>query len=127
MSAQVSESSITKVAVVTGGSRGLGRSTVLNLAERGIVSIFTYNSSRDEATKVVEAARQKGTKAVALQLNTGKVSEFDGFVKNVESTLADLGVEALDYLVNNAGIWYTDPGKTVETYYLTGVPPRSPQ
>ena len=54
MSAKTSENSSKKIAVVTGGSRGLGRNTVLSLAKRGINSIFTYNSNRAEAEKVVE-------------------------------------------------------------------------
>ncbi len=93
-----------KVALITGGSRGLGRSMVLSLADRGVHSIFTFNSNRAEADKVVEAAAAAGTKAVALQLNTGDVASFDAFVKNVRAALSTLGAAQLDYLVNNAGI-----------------------
>ena len=59
-----------KIAIVTGGSRGLGRSTVLSLAKRGVGSIFTYNSNLAEAEKVSELAAQSEVKAVAVQLNT---------------------------------------------------------
>ena len=112
---KAAEPSLTKVAVVTGGSRGLGRNTVLHLAERGVASIFTYNASQDEAKEVAEAAQKKGSKAIALHLDTGKVADFDGFVENVRSVLADLKLNKLDYLINNAGIWYTDPyEKTTE-------------
>ncbi|OPB00914.1 3-oxoacyl-ACP reductase [Pseudomonas fluorescens] len=93
-----------KTALVTGGSRGLGRSTVLALASRGVQSIFTYNSSKDEADKVVEAARQAGAAAIALQLDTGKIGTFADFVNRVTMALTDLGAERLDFLVNNAGI-----------------------
>ena len=92
-----------KVAIVTGGSRGLGRNTVLNLAQRGVHSIFTYNSNRTEADKVVAAVSETGAKAVALQLDTSDVGAFDAFVQTVRSTLAAFGTERFDYLVNNAG------------------------
>jgi len=96
MSAVVSKS---KIAIVTGGSRGLGRSTVLSLAERGVGSIFTYNSNLAEAEKVSALAARSEVKAVAVQL-----SAFDGFVKRAREILRDFGAERFDYLVNNAGI-----------------------
>lgn len=96
-------SSNTKIAIVTGGSRGLGRNTVLNLAKRGVNSIFTYNSNRAEADNVVSAVSEAGAKAIALQLNTGSVGTFDAFVRSVREALATLGAERFDYLVNNAG------------------------
>ena len=92
------------IAIVTGGSRGLGRSTVLSLAQRGVSSIFTYNSSPDEAQNVVAAAEQAGARVAALKLDIGDSSSFDGFVDSVRSTLAEWGAERFDYLVNNAGI-----------------------
>ncbi len=92
-----------KIAIVTGGSRGLGRNTVLNLAKRGVNSIFTYHSNRAEADKVVAAVNEAGAKAAALQLDTGKVSSFDAFVQSVRTALAGFGAERFDYLVNNAG------------------------
>src|SRR6202035_654385 len=91
------------IAIVTGGSRGLGRSTVLSLAKRGVHSIFTYQSNRAEAEKVASLAREAGAKAVALQLDTGNVSAFDDFVAAVRKTLESWGRERFDYLVNNAG------------------------
>jgi NAD(P)-dependent dehydrogenase (short-subunit alcohol dehydrogenase family) len=96
-------SSNTKIAIVTGGSRGLGRNTVLHLAKRGVNSIFTYNSNRAEADNVVSAVSEAGAKAIALQLNTGSVGTFDAFVQSVREALATLGAERFDYLVNNAG------------------------
>ena len=95
--------SATKVGIVTGGSRGLGRSTVINLAKRGVHSIFTYHSNRAEADKVVAAVREAGARAFALQLDARDVRSFDGFVTSVRSALADLGATRFDYLVNNAG------------------------
>ena len=93
-----------KIAIVTGGSRGLGRSMVLNLARRGVISLFTYNSSSDEAKKVVAEAEAAGAKAIALKLDTGKTATLDAFVGDVRSALKQLGTDKLDYLVNNAGI-----------------------
>jgi NAD(P)-dependent dehydrogenase (short-subunit alcohol dehydrogenase family) len=91
------------IAIVTGGSRGLGRSTVLSLAKRGVHSIFTYHSNRAEAEKVASLAREAGAEAVALQLDTGNLSAFDNFVAAVRKTLRSWGRERFDYLVNNAG------------------------
>ena len=93
-----------KIAIVTGGSRGIGRSTVLKLARRGVDSIFTYNSNLAEAEKVAQLVHEMGCKAVYLQLDTGDIDSFDTFVERVGKALAELGVERFDYLVNNAGI-----------------------
>ncbi len=100
-----------KIAIVTGGSRGLGRSTVLSLAKRGVDVIFTYHSNQAEAEKVCGLVDDAGQKAVALQLDTGNVATFDAFVESVSATLAQLGRERFDYLVNNAG---TSHGKSFE-------------
>ena len=91
------------IAIVTGGSRGLGRSTVLALAHRGIRSIFTFHSNAAEAEKVVALTRDAGTEAIALQLDTGKVAGFDDFTRRVRDALNKLGAPRFDYLVNNAG------------------------
>ena len=92
-----------KIAIVTGGSRGLGRNTVVSLARRGVPSIFTYLSNRVEADHAVAAVREAGANAVALQLDTGRVGTFDVFVQSVRDALATLGADRFDYLVNNAG------------------------
>jgi NAD(P)-dependent dehydrogenase (short-subunit alcohol dehydrogenase family) len=98
-----------KIAVITGGSRGLGRSTVLSLARRGVDSIFTYNSNRSEAEKVTGLVAEAGRKAVALQLDTGSIATFDPFVQNVRQALVELNAARFDYLVNNAGISHHRP------------------
>ena len=103
MSAQDVQNSAGKVAIVTGGSRGIGRNTVVSLAKRGVHSIFTYNKNRAEADAVVAAVREAGAQAVALQLDCGKVSQFDTFVQDVQSALKNLGATQFDFLVNNAG------------------------
>jgi NAD(P)-dependent dehydrogenase (short-subunit alcohol dehydrogenase family) len=95
--------SIIKIAIITGGSRGIGRHTVLSLAKRGVDSIFTYNSNQTEAEKVVGLVAEAGQKAIALQLDTGNISAFDHFVDRTREALGSLEAERFDYLVNNAG------------------------
>ena len=103
MSQEQSSSLAGKIAIVTGGSRGLGRNTVLHLAKRGARSIFTYHTNQTEAESVVVAVREAGSEAVALQLDAGNVAAFDAFVRSVADALAVLGADRFDYLVNNAG------------------------
>ena len=91
------------IAMVTGGSRGLGRSTVINLTRRGIRSIFTYNADRAAAENVVAAVKEAGGKAIALQLDVGNVRAFGQFAENMRTAMGELGAERLDYLVNMAG------------------------
>ncbi|BCW87929.1 3-oxoacyl-[acyl-carrier-protein] reductase FabG [Alphaproteobacteria bacterium SO-S41] len=91
------------IALVTGGSRGIGRSTVIALAKRGIRSIFTYHSNTAEADKVATLASDLGAGAVALQLDIGKASTFAAFADAVRDALKTLKAERFDYLVNNAG------------------------
>jgi NAD(P)-dependent dehydrogenase (short-subunit alcohol dehydrogenase family) len=93
----------TKIALVTGGSRGLGRAAVLSLAKRGVRSILTYNSNKAEADKVVALAAEAGAPAIALQLDTSKAAGFADFTSRLRAALAEMGAECLDYLVNNAG------------------------
>jgi NAD(P)-dependent dehydrogenase (short-subunit alcohol dehydrogenase family) len=90
-----------KIAIVTGGSRGIGRNIVESLARRGVDTIFTYHThAADAETVIAEAA---AAKAVALQLDTGDVASFDAFVGSVKDALAKLGATRFDFLVNNAG------------------------
>ncbi len=98
-----------KIAIVTGGSRGLGRNTVLHLARRGVCSIFTYHSNRAEADSLCKEVSGSGAKAIALQLDAGKIATFDPFVQNVMAALRELGAERFDYLVNNAGTSHHAP------------------
>lgn len=92
-----------KTAIITGGSRGLGRNTAVNLARRRVDIIFTYHSNAAEAQSLVREAETMGVKAVAVQLDTSDVKAFDGFVREVGKTLRGWGRERFDYLVNNAG------------------------
>ncbi len=104
MSEQNPQSSVNKIAIVTGGGRGIGRNTVMSLAKRGVNSIFTYNKNRAEADTVVSAVNEVGAQAIVLQLDTGNIGSFDAFVNSVQSALTTLGAKRFDFLVNNAGI-----------------------
>jgi NAD(P)-dependent dehydrogenase (short-subunit alcohol dehydrogenase family) len=95
----------TKIALVTGGSRGLGKDMALNLAKKGNDIIITYNNKKDEALKVVAEIQKHGRKAEALQLNTGIIKSFDQFIDNLKSTLdKTFGTTSFDFLINNAGV-----------------------
>ena len=93
------------IALVTGGSRGLGRSAVLKLAERGVDAILTYKSNEAEAHAVVRQVEALGRKAVALQLDAGDSKSFAAFAERVNAALAATWQrQDFDYLVNNAGM-----------------------
>lgn len=98
-----------RIALITGGSRGLGRSTVEALARRGVSSIFTYNSNRAAADDVIAEAEQTGARVTALQLDTGNVAAFPDFVAGLRKTLAGWGAERFDFLINNAGTSHHAP------------------
>lgn len=95
--------SLTKIAIVTGGSRGIGRDTVLRLARRGVQSIFTFHANRGEADKVAALATEAGARAIALPLDVGDSATFAPFADQVREALATLDATRFDYLVNNAG------------------------
>ncbi|MEE1896946.1 SDR family oxidoreductase [Flavobacterium rakeshii] len=94
----------TKIAIVTGGSRGLGRNMAISLAQKGIDVIFTYNSNKEKADEVVAEIKSLGQKAIAYQLNTANVSSFEGFIKEATQHLEEnTGSPNFDFLINNAG------------------------
>jgi len=94
-----------KIAIVTGGSRGLGKNAVEKLAEKGIDVILTYHRQAQAAQDVVESVKAKGGKAVAIQLNAGESSRFEAFVAEVKTQLRQIWQrDTFDYLVNNAGV-----------------------
>jgi NAD(P)-dependent dehydrogenase (short-subunit alcohol dehydrogenase family) len=102
--------SATKIALITGGSRGLGRNTAVSLARKGGDVILTYHSRQDEAQAAVAEIEAHGRKAVALQLDAGDVAGFDAFVGRVRAALRDTwGRDSFDHLVNNAGHGHNAP------------------
>lgn len=93
-----------KIALVTGGSRGLGKDMALRLAGKGLDVIITYNNRAADAEHVVDQIGASGRKAAALQLNTGVIPSFGNFVDRLKDTLAEhFGADRFDFLVNNAG------------------------
>jgi len=94
-----------KIALITGGSRGLGRNAALKLAARGVDVILTYRSGRAEAEAVVADIEALGGRAVALALDVGVAASFPAFAATVQEVLRrHWQRETVDYLLNNAGI-----------------------
>lgn len=101
-----------KIALVTGGNRGLGKNMALKLARNGLDVIITYHVKKEEALEVVEEIQKSGNKATALQLSLGDVKAFDPFFDRVSEVLKETFHTArFDYLVNNAGIGMNVPFK----------------
>ncbi|MFC0387193.1 SDR family NAD(P)-dependent oxidoreductase [Muricoccus vinaceus] len=95
---------MTTISLVTGGSRGLGRSTAHSIAARGGDVVITYQSRADEARAVAAEIAATGRKAVALQLDVGNAATFPAFVSMLRSALGESwGRDTFDHLVNNAG------------------------
>ncbi|MFD3457571.1 SDR family NAD(P)-dependent oxidoreductase [Streptomyces sp. NPDC058691] len=93
-----------KIALITGGNRGLGRASALQLAATGVDVVITYRNNQAEADDVVAAIGALGRSAVALRLDTGVVSSFAGFAERLGAELKSRWERAtFDYLVNNAG------------------------
>ena len=99
-----------RIALVTGGSRGLGKNAALKLAAKGTDILLTYHSNRQAALDVVAEIEKKGGKAAALALNVGDSTTFDAFASEVAQVLAQKwGRTTFDYLLNNAGIGLNVP------------------
>lgn len=101
---------MTKIALITGGSRGLGKNTALAMAKQGIDVVLTYHSKQAAAQEVVEEIAALGRKAVALQLDVAQVKTFDAFASTLKQALqTHFQAEKFDFLVNNAGTGLTAP------------------
>jgi NAD(P)-dependent dehydrogenase (short-subunit alcohol dehydrogenase family) len=95
---------MTKIALVTGASRGLGRNTAISIARHGGDVIITYRSGEADAQAVVKEIAALGRKAVALQLDVGNVSSIPAFVERLRAALhKTFSRDSFDHLVNNAG------------------------
>lgn len=93
-----------KVALVTGGSRGLGRDMAIQLAKKGFDVIITYNNNKEAAVNVIEEVNKVGRNAVALPLDVSKAGSFDVFIGQLKEILTrDFGTNQIHSLVNNAG------------------------
>ncbi|GKR01804.1 SDR family NAD(P)-dependent oxidoreductase [Aeromonas caviae] len=99
-----------KIALITGGSRGLGKNTALAMAKQGMDVVLTYHSKQAAALEVVEEIAALGRKAVALQLDVAQVKTFDAFAQTLKQALQiHFQAEKFDFLVNNAGTGLTAP------------------
>jgi len=112
-----------KIALVTGGSRGLGRNMAINIAKKGIDVVLTYNSNKEEADKVVAEIEAAGAKAVALQLNAGSTNTFDTFFSQLKAALKEtFDADNFDFLINNAGTaLYAPFAETTEEQFDTAL------
>lgn len=92
------------IALITGGSRGLGKSMALEVAGRGHDVILTYRSKQAEAEAVVAEIEKKGVRSASLPLSVGDTKSFGSFAAQVGTVLRGWNASTFDYLVNNAGI-----------------------
>ncbi len=94
----------TKVALITGGSRGLGKDMAINIAKKGIHVILTYHSNQSAAEEVVTTIKNIGQKARAFQLDTANIKGFEDFFNQLSTYLKqENGHPNFDLLINNAG------------------------
>lgn len=97
-----------KIALITGGSRGLGKNMALKLAADGHDIIITYRTNKTEADAVVATIKGMGQKAAALQLDAGNAATLKPFIDTVAKTLqAEFNTDKFDFLINNAGMGQT--------------------
>ena len=110
---------MTKITLITGASRGLGRNTALSIARRGGDAVITYQSRVEDAQAVVAEITAMGRKAIALQLDTGNTAAFAAFAESLRTALRDTWHrDTVDHLVNNAGHGdYALIGQTTEAQF----------
>jgi len=94
----------TKIAILTGGSRGLGKNTALRIAKNGTDLVITYHNNKEMADEVVAEIQKLGRKATAIQLDASNTKEFPAFVEKLTTYLKnEYQSPKFDYLINNAG------------------------
>jgi NAD(P)-dependent dehydrogenase (short-subunit alcohol dehydrogenase family) len=110
-----------KIALVTGGSRGLGKDMAISLAKKGTDVILTYRNNEQQAKDVVKEIEAMGRNAAALHLDMGDFKSLDTFVQSVSSTLqSKWNNNSFDFLINNAGMGATVPFAAVTEELFTG-------
>jgi len=111
-----------KIALITGGSRGLGRNMAQHLAAQGVDILFTYRTRKDEADSLITELATKGRKAVALQLDTGVTADFPAFAAQVRAVLkSEWNRDDFDFLINNAGMALYAPFAAVTEAQFDGI------
>lgn len=101
---------ITKIAVVTGGSRGLGRDMAISIAKKNIDVILTYNSNKESAEEVVVEIERSGQKAYAIKFDVSDLKSYDNFISEIKTVLkTKWNSDKFDFLINNAGVGATIP------------------
>ncbi len=99
-----------KIALVTGGGRGLGKDMALSIAKKGLDVVLTYNSNRNAADEVAKEIQALGQKATTMQLNVADVRSFDGFIAGLQKSLqSEFNAEKIDFLINNGGFGLHSP------------------
>ncbi len=108
-----------KIALITGGSRGLGRNMALQLARNGADVVVTYREGKDEAAAVCAEIEALGRRSAHLQLNASVISSFPSFASELETRLRGTWYRKdFDFLINNAGIDVHSPfGQTTEKQF----------
>lgn len=109
-----------KIALVTGGGRGLGKDMALSIAKKGIDVVLTYNSNKNAAEEVVKEIQALGQKATTLKLNVADVTSFDGFMLELQKLLTSgFNDEKIDFLINNGGFGVPSPSfeETTEEHF----------
>jgi NAD(P)-dependent dehydrogenase (short-subunit alcohol dehydrogenase family) len=105
----------TKIALVTGGSRGIGKDIARSLARMGMGIVLTYHTNKTDGDHVAEEIRAAGGLAAALPLDVSMMSSFDAFFDRLKTVLREaFGTDAIDFLINNAGF-----GKAIPIESLT--------
>src|SRR6266700_731132 len=111
-----------KIALVTGGSRGLGRNMAIALAKKGIDVVLTYHSNREAAHKVVSEIQSMGRKAFALPLDTSDIKMFEPFINSLTALLQEkTGSPNFDFLINNAGTALYGPAEQISEEQMDAI------